>query len=462
MSLTTREAPANIDAEQALIGIVMFDNAAFGAVSYLPADTFFEGLHRTLWSLCAELIGRGEIAEPIGMLNRLRGQASFEEMGGLRYLADLVDHAPPSMNAPAYAKAVQDSALRRSLIQFAGTISAGATDAADPFEVLTHAETVLEHMVKGSAPDDASLIDARASAEVRLAEIEEEAEHGRPKGLMTGLRCVDRRLRGLRPGHLVIIAGRPAMGKTALARQVCLGAAERNPNHQFAFFALEMARSELDDRTLSEFSFRNGEGIAYQDMSGDKLSPMQRKDLRDVIWRIPRNFIIDDTASLTIDYIKRRVWALKRRGPVGAVFIDYLQIMERPPADRRNDAAVIAEMTKSLKLLARSAGVCVVLLSQINRGVESRDDKRPQMADLRESGAIEQDANAILFPFREVYYLERAEPKPASSEHLAWEQDVENVRRRMDVICAKNRGGAAGSDHQECFIEFDHIRDVRE
>lgn len=452
----------NLEAEQALLGIVLFDNTAFGGVSYLAPDDFAGGLHRRLWEMCAEMIGRGELAEPIALKGRLSGGQEFEQLGGLRYLADLVDRAPPATNVTAYAKAVQDAALRRQLVQLAGSLTQGAQKADDPFEVLTYAETALDQLVQGAAPDEACLIDARSSAEVTLAEIEDEAEHGRPKGLMTGLRCVDRRLRGLKPGHLVILAGRPSMGKTALARQMCMGAAERNPHHLFPFFALEMHRRELDERTLAELSFRHGERIAYQDMTGDRLDPMQRKELRELIWRIPRNFIIDDTASLTVDYVKRRVWSLKRRGKVGAVFIDYLQIMDRPPADRRTDAAVIGEMTKALKNLARSAGCCIVLLSQINREVERRDDKRPQLADLRDSGSIEQDANSVLFPYREVYYLERREPKQGTDEHLTWERNVQDLLRRMDVICAKNRGGGVGVDQQEYYAECDVVRDVRE
>ena len=196
-------------------------------------------------------------------------------------------------------------------------------------------------------------------------------------------------------------------------------------------------------------------------MSGDKLTPAERWILKDLTWKVPKNLIIDDSAVLTVEYVRRRVWSLKRKGPLGAIFIDYLQIMSRPNANGRNDAAVIGEMTGALKRLAREAEVCVVLLSQINRGVESRDDKRPQLSDLRESGSIEQDANAVLFPFREVYYLERAEPKPGPA-HLDWEAQVEALKRRMDVLCAKNRQGAVGTDHQEYFAEFDAVSDVRE
>jgi len=173
---------------------------------------------------------------------------------------------------------------------------------------------------------------------------------------------------------------------------------------------------------------------------------------------VPGNLIIDDSPVLSVDYVRRRVLALKQRGPVAAVFIDYLQIMDRPEGKGRNDASIIGEMTKGLKQLAREAGTCVVLASQINRGVESRDDKRPQLSDLRESGAIEQDANAVLFPYREAYYLERAEPTEASKRG-AWELKCAEMHRRMDVIAAKVRQGAVGTDHQVYFAEYDHIED---
>jgi replicative DNA helicase len=460
--------PANLDAEQAVLGAVLYDNDAWPNIEGLTAESFFDPTHRSIWQVIADRMAQGVLVEPVWVAQKLQADPGFIEMGAIAYLADLVDHALGPKQVGSFAAIVADCAARRSLIHAAQEMIAAAKrqEDGDAFSLIAEAESYLRDLARGSEPGDANLVDARSAVEELLEEFEVEAEHGRPKGLMTGLRCIDRRLRGLRPGHLLIIAGRPSMGKTALARQAAYGCAERNPHHNVAFFCLEMARREISERAMSELSYRHAKGderaIPYQDMSGDKLPPLERKQLRDLAWRVPKNMKLDDTASLSVEYVRRRVWALKRRGPLAAIFIDYLQIMERPKSSGRNDAAVIGEMTSALKRLAREAEICVVLLSQINRGVESRDDKRPQLGDLRESGSIEQDANAVLFPFREVYYLERAEPKEGSTDHGKWEQDVENMRRRMDVACAKNRGGAVGSDQQEYFAEFDAISDIRE
>ncbi len=221
-----------------------------------------------------------------------------------------------------------------------------------------------------------------------------------------------------------------------------------------------MERRELDERTLSQLSHEADMAVPYQEMAGAKLEPMVRHQLRELSWKVPKNLMIDDTASVSADYIERRVWALKRKGDLAAVFIDYLQLMAVGERNGRNDAALIGEITSRLKRLARAAEIAVVLLSQINRGVEQREDKRPQLSDLRESGSIEQDANAVLFPYREVYYVERAEPKEGTAEHAAWGTNIELIRRRMDVICAKNRGGAVGTDRQEYIAECDLVRDL--
>lgn len=454
----------NLEAEQAILGCLLFENTVLNAVQDLDARHFYEPLHAQIWALGKAMIGRRALFEVIAVYERLRDDVRLEEVGGIRYLADLVDRAPPAANAVTYAGIVHDLGLRRDLIALGHGIAASARSRQAPaFAHVGEAERQISELAHGSAPSDANLVDARSAAEETMDEFEEEAAHGRPKGAMTGLRCIDRRLRGLRPGHLIIIGGRPGMGKTALARVAADGCAGRNPKDTVVFFALEMARRELIERALAALSHEDGSdiSIAYQDMSGDKLDPMQRSRLRDLLWKVPKNLIIDDTSSLSVDYVERRIWALKRKGNLVAAFIDYLQIMERPAAAGRNDAAVISEMTARLKRLARDTGIAIVLLSQINRGVESREDKRPQLSDLRESGSIEQDANSVLFPFREFYYVERAEPK-AGTEHDAWETQCEMLRRRMDVLCAKNRGGAIGLDRQEYFAEFDRIVDARE
>lgn len=453
--------PVNIDAEQALIGCAIYDNRAFGGLDEtLKPEHFFEPFHQRVWAAMAERASAGRSVELPWLLECFATDPAFQGLGAA-YFAQLIDVAPPAASAATLAETIISTHRRRQVIELGEEMCFEARQGdTSPYDVICEAERRLSRLVQDAAPPSVNMIDARSSVLSTLGEIRQEAQQGRSKGYMTGLRCFDRRLRGLRPGWLVVVAGRPSMGKTALARAAALGAAQRTKD-QVVFFALEMARRELDERTLSQLSHQAGEGIAYKDMNGDTLPPEDLSYLDKLAQRVPTNFIIDDSPVLSVSYVRRRVLALKRRAPVAAVFIDYLQIMDRPDAKGRNEASVIGEMTKSLKQLAREAQTCVVLLSQINRGVESRDDKRPQLSDLRESGAIEQDANAVLFPYREVYYLERSEPKDPN-KRTDWEMACAEAHRKMDVIAAKVRQGAVGTDHQTYFAEYDHIEDAPE
>lgn len=453
----------DLGAEQGALGIALYDNRAVTRADGLHGRHFYEPFHQRLWAKIAERAATGVTFDAITISQTFETDPAYVELGGLRYLADLVDRAPPAVSMAEYARVIVERAGRRDVIALAEKIIAAAKDTAqDLRETVVTAEAEVAEIARGSEPGEANLIDARSASYETLAEFRAEQKDGRPKGMMTGLRCIDRRLRGLRPGHLIVMAGRPSMGKSGLARQAAIGAAFRNPDALFPFFCLEMARREMVERTLSELTYRDGYGIPYHDMNPEKLGEIDFQHLERAAERVPENFILDDTASLSVDYVRRRAWALKRKGKVGAIFIDYLQIMQRPAANGRNDAAIIGEMTSSLKRLGREIGCAVVLLSQINRGVEQRDDKRPMLSDLRESGSIEQDANAVLFPYREVYYLERAEPKEGTDAHRKWFDEVEILKRRMDVLCAKNRGGGVGTDTQDYFAEYDAVTDVRD
>jgi len=458
-SVTTLRPPsntplANVDAELAVVGALLYENGLAQRLSHLHPDHFYDEMLRDAYSAALRLIERGDNANPVSVV---------EEMGGervmLSHFANAVIEASTAA-AETDAGIVINAARLRHCVGIADELRNAARAGTDAYKLIAEAERQFSRLVQEAAPAASNLIDARSSALATMEEIEQEAIEGRAKGVLTGLRCFDRRMRGLRPGWLVVVAGRPSMGKTSLLRTAAMGAAERTRG-QVVFFALEMARRELDERTLSQLSHLDGDGIAYKDMNGDTLRPDERVRLRDLARKVPANFIIDDSPILSVDYVRRRVLAMKQRGPVAAVFIDYLQIMDRPEGKGRNDASIIGEMTKGLKQLAREANTCVVLASQINRGVEQRDDKRPQLSDLRESGAIEQDANAVLFPFREVYYLERAEPTEPG-KRAAWELRCAETHRRMDVIAAKVRQGAVGTDHQVYFAEYDHIEDALE
>lgn len=447
---------ANIVAEQQVIGALFFNNALAEELADVKPETFYDPVHALIWSEAMVIRAKGGHIDPVGVGDRLAQSVGFIAMGGVSYLADIAEQANVR-KARDMADLVVNAGRLRDLIASCDDIRNEARQGADAFALIAQAEHIFSRMVQEAAPAATNLIDAQSSAHVTLDEIDVEAKEGRAKGVMTGLRCFDRRLRGLRPGWLVVVAGRPSMGKTALARAAALGCARRTRG-QVLFFALEMARRELDERTLSQLSHESGRGVAYTDMNGDMLDLGTRRHLRDLADKVPANLIIDDSPILSVDYVRRRVLALKQRGPVAAVFIDYLQIMDRPEAKGRNEASVIGEMTKGLKQLAREAGTCVVLLSQINRGVEQRDDKRPQLSDLRESGAIEQDANAVLFPYREVYYTQRSEPTDPK-KRADWETNMEVQLRQMDVIAAKVRQGAVGTDHQVYWAEYDAIED---
>jgi replicative DNA helicase len=217
-----------------------------------------------------------------------------------------------------------------------------------------------------------------------------------------------------------------------------------------------MGPREMMQREISAITAEMGTGVEYRDMSRGSVSPHDVTILRRSQAQVPKIFMIVDSPNLTVDDVRRHIYALRRESNVVAVFIDYLQIMKRPPASGRNDTAVLGEMTSALKQIARATGVSIILLSQLSRGVESRDDKRPMLSDLRESGSIEQDADAVLFPYREAYYLERE-----NTENMSLEQEMNLAKKRnkMDVLCLKNRRGSIGTDEQVYYPEYDYITD---
>lgn len=456
--------PHNLDAEQALLGAIMFDNAVYGRVSgELTAEHFYEPYHGLLYRLIGEKIAEGRLAEPTILMGRLATDPQFAENGGMHYLADLVDKAPPSGTAEQFAQPIIEAATRRRMIEIGAALQTMARDPGEqPFATLTAAGQRLDEIVAGAAPDGTHLVDARSSMETTIQRLIEARTSGKVRGAMTGLRCFDRRMGGLKPGKLIVVAGRPSMGKSGLCRAAAVGCARRNPDKDVLYFTVEMEREEIDLRTMSQISFEMGQGFKYQDIEDDfeRVGIQAIEDIAPgVLSRVPSNLIMDDTPRLSVTYIRRRLLSHMRKRPVAAVFIDYLQIMQRPDARGRNEASVVGEITTELKALTREGKCAIVLLSQLSRQCETRENKRPMLSDLRESGSIEQDANAVLLCYRDVYYLARSGPEKGQSE-FEHEMRMAEVESRMEVICAKQRAGPIGTDLQRYEAAYDFIEDM--
>jgi replicative DNA helicase len=450
---------AEIEAEQGLLGCLLCDGSALRDAANVRPAHFSDAVHGQIFDAIVEIAARNQILSPLSVADRLRGEEGFAELGGIGLLADLIDKAPPLAMTRDLAEHVVEAWARRELTALASEAARGAIEGKPASDMLAALRTALERLENEAAPEPVSFVTAREAATAALAEIELEVATGRAKGAQTGLNCFDRRLGGLPPGWLITVGGRPSMGKTALMRSAAYGAARQNPRSLFAIFSIEMDRREISERALSETSAEDNDQITTESLNRSKVTPIDLMRLHDHVRSIPDNLVLDDRSDLSVDDIRRAVWALKRRGDLSAIFIDYLQLMRRPDGRGRNEASVIGDMTQALKRLAREAKICVVLLSQLSRQVEGRDDKRPQLADLRESGSIEQDSNAVIFPFREAYYLERAEPKETDKEtHLEWEVKLSDVRRRMDVIVAKCRQGSVGVERQLYDPEYDRIQ----
>jgi replicative DNA helicase len=449
--------PCNIEAEQALLGAVLYDNAAYERLSdKLQARHFYEPFHARLFSAMEEHIKKGQLAEPIVLMERFRRDPAFEELGGLRYLADLVDRAPPAANAPDYARVIYDLALRRDLIRIGGEISATAagdveTEARDQIET---AEQQLYNLAEtgGASTGFVTFADALHGAVEMAAEAF--SRDGGLAGVSTGLIDLDQRLGGLHPSDLLILAGRPSMGKTALATNIAFHVArsyawEPQPDGTkktvnggvVAFFSLEMSAEQLSMRLLAEVS-----GVSSDRLRKGEIDASEFGRVRDAALEIQESpLYIDATGGLSIAKLTARARRLKRQVGLDLIVVDYLQLVTTDGSKGDNRVQEVSMITQGLKALAKELAVPIIALSQLSRNVENREDKRPQLSDLRESGSIEQDADAVMFVFREAYYLGRAEPREGTPEHMTWQEEMDRVHGLAEVIIGKQRHGPIGT-----------------
>jgi len=451
-------APANIEAEQALLGAVLYDNAAFERLGdFLQARHFYEPFHQRLFQAIETHIRKGQLAEPILIADQFSRDPAFEELGGVRYLADLVDRAPPASNAADYSRVIYDLALKRDLIRIGGDIAATAQapdeerSARDQIEA---AEQQLYTLAEtgGSSQGFVSFADALHGAVTMAAEAH--SREGGLAGISTGLIDLDQKIGGLHKSDLLILAARPSMGKTSLACNMAFDIArhyawEPQPDGTrktvsggvVAFFSLEMSAEQLAMRLLAEVS-----GVSGDRLRKGEIDAVEFGKLRDAALEIQEAPIyIDATGGITLAKLTARARRLKRLHGLDAIFVDYLQLVTGGDGKSDNRVQEVSMITQGLKALAKELAVPVIALSQLSRQVENREDKRPQLSDLRESGSIEQDADMVMFIYREEYYLSRAEPREGTPEHLTWQEQMDQVAGVADVIIGKQRHGPIGT-----------------
>jgi replicative DNA helicase len=448
-----RHVPYDVEVEQALLGAILVDNQALERVStLLKAEHFYDPLHARIYETMTAAVERGSfVLTPLTLHAAMKADPGLIEVGGTAYLAGLAQAAPAMPNVRDLAKILQDLAVRRSLIRIGEDIVNSAYEApADkgPQAQIEEAEKAL-YNISESAKYGQGPIDFAESLRrtVELAE-KAQARGGRISGLVTGFSDIDSLLGGLQPSDLIILAGRPGMGKTSLATNMAFNiarayaqdieaGAEVPRGAPVLFFSLEMAAQQLSGRILSEqteiemWKIRNGR---FAESEWEKFV-LSMQDLSSL------PLYIDDTGGISIAQIAARARRMKREKNIGCVIIDHLQIVSssgRP----ENRVQELTEISKSLKVLAKDLDVPVMALSQLSRSVDSRDDKRPVLSDLRESGSIEQDADVVMFVYREEYYLKSREPDPSSADHAKWLEKCERAHRRAEVLVEKHRHGA--------------------
>ncbi len=454
-----RIAPHNLEAEQALLGAILFDNETYNRITpALQERHFYDPVHGRIFAACAELISSGELADGVTLRERFARDGGIKEIGGAVYLMKLMEMAAPlSAQAQAYAELIYDLALRRELIRVGNVIADLAEsppDDSDARDIIEEAERTLFSLAESGAANSGFSPFSRALANsINSAAAAYESDTD-VSGLATHFEDLDRMVGGLHGSDLLILAGRPSMGKTALALNIAFNIAkarlhyERASEHDkpndkggvVAFFSLEMSAEQLATRLLSDAA-----GIESDRIRRGKISKAEYERLQDTateLQALPLH--IDETGAIGIAQLQARARRLKRTSGLDCIVVDYLQLVTG--SSKKSDGRVqeVSEITQGLKALAKDLHVPVIALSQLSRQVETRDDKRPQLSDLRESGSIEQDADVVLFVYRESYYLERAEPREGTDEHIAWMRQVDEVRNQAEVIIGKQRHGPIG------------------
>ena len=442
--------PMNVEAEQALLAALLTNNSAYEHISdFLKPEHFYDDVNSRIFEAIAKLLENNQLADPLTLKNYFLQKDEMELIGGDRYLIELAKNSTISSNTSEYGKLIYDLFQRREILKISDEIS----NEANSFDLETNASNIIEKAeVKlynlsstGESNQDfkkfsTSLVEAINSAESAYK------REGQLSGIPTGFTDLDQLLGGLHKTDLIILAGRPSMGKTALATNIAFKMVNANSMDEekkknvVGFFSLEMSSEQLATRILAEDSTISSEKIRRGQLNSNDFQKIVKssQNLGEL------TLYIDDSPNLSISALRTRARRLKRKYGLDAIMIDYLQLI-RPSLSRPDNRVLeIAEMTRNLKALAKELNIPVLCLSQLSRQVEQRDDKRPQLSDLRESGAIEQDADVVMFIYREEYYTERKEPSPGTEDYQKWQDKMAKIHNVAEVIVAKQRHGPIG------------------
>ena len=450
--------PSNLEAEQALLGSILVNNDIIDEISsIINSNIFYDPAHVKIYEVIENLNNKGMIANPITIKNFFEKDNMLDDVGGTEYLVKLTRFSSSTKQAIDYAKIIHEMYLRRELVLISDKLS---SDTLNTNSKEQNAENIIEDTEKslfqlaerGSFSQSFLKFNQALDQTIEMATLAMQNDQG-IVGIPTGLSDLDEKLGGLHKSDLIILAGRPSMGKTALATNIAYNASQhltkRQEKSSVAFFSLEMSSEQLSTRILSEQARIKSDDIRRGKVTEEEINRYIETSRN--IYNLP--LYIDETPAITIATLSNRARRIKRLSGLSLIVVDYIQLMRS--SSNKNDGRVqeISEITQGLKALAKELSVPVLALSQLSRAVEQRDDKQPQLADLRESGSIEQDADVVMFVYREAYYLERKQPKLGSIEHAEWQSKMNDVNGLADIILGKQRHGPTGTVK----VEFEGI-----
>ncbi len=454
-----KELPNNIEAEQAVIGSILVSNDIFDEINTIISSiNFYDPMHQKIFEAVESLIYKGMLANPITLKNYFEDEK--DDLNVPEYLVKITKFSTSVRQAIEYSKIIYDMFVRRELIK----ISEQTIDSAKINDLDTNGQSIIESSERllfdlaerGSFNSSLVKFDEAMKQTIEMASAAFKNDEG-IVGVPTGLRDLDDKLGGLHQSDLIIIAGRPSMGKTSLATNIAFNAAQKlqesGKKSSIAFFSLEMSSEQLSTRIISEQARISSNDIRRGRISDDQFDKFLETSKN--ISELP--LYIDETPAISIAALSNRARRIKRLFGLDMIVVDYIQLMRGTTFNKDGRVQEISQITQGLKAIAKELSVPVVALSQLSRQVEQRDDHKPQLADLRESGSIEQDADVVMFVYREGYYLQRKEPREATVEHAEWQAKMNEVAHLAQIIIGKQRHGPIGNvtlEFEERFTKF--------